>query len=99
MIDEKKQKKQLSAISNFRNKNEKASWMRKKRNLETLVEEISLLEDDLRAITQQKQEIIDKINVIRDEMIVECIHPLDYLVHHGTYVICRFCETKLRMVE
>ena len=99
MVDEKKQKKQLSAISNFRNKNEKASWMRKKRNLETLVEELTPLEEELRTITQTKEEIIDKINAIRDEMIVECIHPLDYLVHHGTHVVCRFCETKLRMVE
>lgn len=99
MVDEKKQKKQLSAVSNFRNKNEKASWMRKKRNLETLVEELSPLEVEFRSVAQLKEEIIDKINEIRDEMVVECIHPLDYLVHHGTFITCRFCETKLRMVE
>lgn len=98
-MESKNRRKQLSIISNFRNKNEKASWMRKKRNLESLVKDLEPIEEELRDIMQRKNVIMDKINEIRDDMIVECIHPLDYLIHNGDHVICRFCESKLRLVE
>jgi hypothetical protein len=88
----------MTAVSNFRNKNEKASWMRKKRNLEALVDELAPVEETLRELNMKKDTVLDKIEAIRLGMVKECIHPIDYLVHYETYIICRFCESKLRMV-
>jgi len=95
MIDKKKEKKDFAAISNFRDKNEKASWLRKKKNLETLVEDLEPVEDEIRKLTAVKMDIIDQLNEIRKTMIVDCIHPQDYLVHYEKYVKCRFCESNI----
>jgi len=98
-MEQKLEKKQLTFISNFRNKNEKASWLRKKRNLEALVKDLDPIQQQILELNYQKNKIVDDITAIRNEMVKECIHPIDYLVHHGTYVMCRFCETKLRLVS
>ncbi len=98
-MEQKLKKKQLTFISNFRNKNEKTSWLRKKRNLEALVKDLDPIQQQILELNYQKTKIVDDITAIRNEMVKECIHPIDYLVHHGTYVMCRFCETKLRLVS
>lgn len=95
MTDQKQIKKDFDAIWNFRDKNEKASWVRKKKNLENLVEQLEPIEEQLRLLNAQKLQILDDINEIRKTMIVDCVHPKDYLVHYGTYVKCRFCEYKI----
>lgn len=95
MIDTKKIKKDFEAIWNFRDKNEKASWVRKKKNLETLVAKLEPIEEQLRKLNADKSLILDEINDIRKTMVIDCIHPKDYLVHYDTYVKCRFCEYKI----
>lgn len=95
MIDKKKQKRDFAAIANFRDKNEKASWLRKKKNLEALVSKLEPIEDDLRRLNSTKMTIIDEIDEIRKTMVVDCVHPQDYLVHYQKYVKCRFCESSI----
>ncbi len=94
-VDSKTEKRDFAAVSNFRDKNEKASWIRKKKNLESLVSDITPIEDSILRLTTEKNKIMDEINEIRKTMVVDCIHPQDYLVHYGTYIKCRFCETKV----
>lgn len=94
-IDAKKQKKDFVTISNFRDKNEKASWLRKKANLESIVDKLEPIEDEIRKLQQIKMDMIDELQEIRKTMIVDCIHPQDYLVHYGKFVKCRFCETNI----
>lgn len=94
-IDKKTEKRDFAAVANFRDKNEKASWLRKKKNLETLVSDIAPIETEIMRLTAQKTSIMDEINEIRKTMIVDCIHPQDYLIHYGVYIKCRFCETKV----
>ena len=95
IVDTKKQKKDFAAIANFRDKNEKASWLRKKKNLETIVETTEPVEDDIRKLQSIKMHLVDEIQEIRKTMISDCIHPQDYLVHYGKYVKCRFCESNI----
>jgi len=45
-IDKKTEKRDFAAVANFRDKNEKASWLRKKKNLETLVSDIAPIETE-----------------------------------------------------
>lgn len=131
---QKKHQRQMVKVSNFRNKNEKASFMRKKKNLELLVDELNpidqrileleteqknLLEDfenlkneliemteNIKGVANEIEELIlskepieDKILNIRTEMIKDCIHPIDHLIHNGDSITCRFCETRLRLVQ
>lgn len=91
----KNHKRDFAAIANFRDKNEKASWLRKKKNLEALVESLEPIELELLRLNQQKMDITDKIQAIRKTMVTDCIHPQDYLVHYGKYVKCRFCESNI----
>lgn len=95
MIDKKKEKKDFAAIANFRDKNEKASWLRKKANLEAIVEEIEPIEEQIRSLQTTKMKLMDELQEIRKNMIADCIHPQDYLVHYGKYVKCRFCESNI----
>lgn len=98
MIDklkEKTQKKDFTIVANFRDKNEKASWLRKKKNLEALVVNLEPTELEILRLEKTKMHIIDEIDEIRKSMLVDCIHPQDYLVHYGTYIRCRFCESKI----
>lgn len=95
MIDKKKEKKDFAAIANFRDKNEKASWLRKKSNLESIVEQIEPIEEQIRALQKAKMDLIDEVQEIRKSMVADCIHPQDYLVHYGKYVKCRFCESNI----
>ena len=95
MTDKKKQKRDFAAIANFRDKNEKASWLRKKKNLEALVTKLEPIEDDLRRLNTAKMDIMDEISDIRKTMVVDCVHPQDYLVHYTKYVKCRFCESNI----
>lgn len=91
----KKHKKDFSTIANFRDKNEKASWIRKKKNLEALVAELEPIEMQLLKLNTQKSDIMDEVNKIRRTMVVDCIHPQDYLVHYEKYIKCRFCECNI----
>lgn len=95
MIDKKQEKKDFAAIANFRDKNEKASWLRKKKNLEALVVKLEPIEEELRRVNAAKMEIFDEIMDIRKTMIVDCIHPQDYLIHYQKYIKCRFCESNI----
>ena len=92
-------KKELNRVANFRDKNEKASWIRKKKNLEALALELDPIEHKILELTHEKMILIDSINEIRKIMIADCVHPSDYLIHYDTYIQCRFCETKLVLVD
>ncbi len=89
------QKKQLDAVANHRNKNEKLSFTRKIKKLEELVETIKPIEDQILELFLKKQPILDEITVMRNEMAKECTHPADYLVHKGDHIICKFCDSKI----
>ena len=64
-IDKKTEKRDFAAVANFRDKNEKASWLRKKKNLEALVSDIAPIETEIMRLTAQKTSIMDEINEIR----------------------------------
>lgn len=99
IMNEKKIKKDFSTISNFRDKNEKASWMRKKKALELLVESLAPIEEQIMKLSYEKQDIMDQVDKVRKTMIKDCIHPQDYLVHYGNYVKCRFCENRINIKD
>lgn len=82
-------------ISNFANRSEKTSWNRKRDNIEKFIGEIQPLEEEILSLMAKKIPIADKIQVLRNEMVENCIHPLDHLVLKDTHIECKFCNKEI----
>lgn len=77
---------------------DKTSWLRKFDNLQTLVKQVNELADKMCELEEQKIPIIDQIADLRQQMVQECIHPIDQLVQHEDYTICKFCEKRINIL-
>lgn len=71
------------------------SWDSEVKVLETLVEKANELSDNLLLLREAQLLKIEEIMQLREVMVKDCIHPADHLVHFGTHIRCKFCETKL----
>lgn len=85
----------LESVSNYPDRSDKTSWQRKMANLEKLVAELNPIEDILLDFNSRKQDIVDKIVILRKEMIENCLHPYDMLVLKEDHVECKFCNRKI----
>lgn len=95
IAEKDKQERDLKNVANIKDKNEKLSWTRRQKKIEEMVIEMQPIEDQILALTAQRQEVLDKIQVLRKQMVKECIHPKNSLVHKETYIECKFCNAKL----
>ena len=95
IVDKDKQERDLKNVANIKDKNEKLSWTRRQKKIEEMVIEMQPIEEQILALTAQRQEVLDKIQVLRKQMVKECIHPKNSLVHKETYIECKFCNAKL----
>lgn len=99
-ISEEQSQKEINKIATFRDKNERLAWKRKKEKLENLVKELEPIDDKiLKIILEEKYPIQDKIAELRAELVQDCVHPKDHLVHYGNHVVCKFCEAKIAVVR
>lgn len=87
--------KHIAAVAAHHGKNEKLAWKRKQKKMGVYIENISVFELKILELIKEKQPILDDIAALRLEMVKECIHPKDNLVHMGTYLICKFCNNKI----
>lgn len=94
-LDEKTIEAQLVAVVKSKSKNDKLAWMRKYNKLQTYARELKPLEDKALEIFKEKQPILDKISALRVEMIKECVHPREALIHNGNHIVCKFCDARL----
>jgi ribosomal protein L16 Arg81 hydroxylase len=97
MLDEDEVAKEIKQVSAHADKNQRLAWRRKKARIDTLIERIQPLQDKKLEIILQMQPIMDEIEAVRQEMVKECIHPKDHLVHKGTHIECKFCKSKLKV--
>jgi hypothetical protein len=95
IAEKDKQERDLKNVANIKDKNEKLSWTRRQKKIEEMVIEMQPIEDQILVLTTQRQEVLDKIQVLRKQMVKECIHPKNSLVHKETYIECKFCNAKL----
>lgn len=87
--------KHIAAVASHPGKNEKLAWKRKVKKMDDLIEKVGEVEKEIMALVLKKQPTLDEIAVLRAEMVKECIHPKDHLVHLDTYLICKFCNSKI----
>jgi hypothetical protein len=77
---------------------DKTSWLRKYENLQTLINQVNVLAEQIAEIEASKEPIIDQINDLRQQMVHECIHPIDHLVDHEGVTLCKFCEKRIAVL-
>jgi hypothetical protein len=97
-LSEEQIQKDLNAISTTKNKNERLSWKRKYDKMqEVIANEIKPLEDSILTILEKKMQAADRLEDLRKQMVKECVHPKNSLVHRGDHVECKFCNVKLSL--
>lgn len=95
--DETTHRRVREEISNTANRSEKTSWNRKMDNMVKLLAALRPLEDQIIELHAKKIPLFDEIQILRIQMVNECIHPFEYLVVAATCVTCKFCEKKLSL--
>jgi len=99
--DQAKIRRILELVANHASRPEKTSWGRKRDNMEAMVRQLRPLEDKILEIYASMIPIKDDIEILRQEMVKDCIHPFDLLKFKiddegHDYVDCKFCEAKMR---
>ena len=97
LLDEDAANKEISEVSKHADKNQRLAWRRKKKRIEDLIERLQPLQEKKLELILEMQPTLDEIEDVRQEMVKECIHPADYLVHKGTHIECKFCRSKIRV--
>lgn len=87
--------KHIQAVSSHHGKNAKLAWNRKIKKMDGLIADVRVLQEQILELTRKQQPTLDDIAVLRAEMIKECVHPKDHLVHLDTYLVCKFCDRKI----
>ena len=92
-------RRQLEAVANNSSRSEKTSWNRKMNNMVKLLALLRPIEDKILELYAQKEPIFDEIQVLREVMVRECVHPYEYLIHKGNHLVCKFCNKKIGLVN
>ena len=90
----------IEKVVNAKPKNERIAFARKVKKMQELVETLEPIEERLMEIlVNEKYPIMDQIQLLRVQMVKECVHPKDHLifVSHATdeYIECKFCNARL----
>lgn len=93
-------RKKLEKVANNFTRSEKTSWNRKLNKMQKLIDEkLNPIEDQILELQSQKEAIFDEIQVLRNVMVLECVHPYDYLSVKDDYILCKFCYKKIGEVS
>lgn len=96
------ERREREAISNHATRSEKVSWERQFGNMQKILEdELQPLENQILDLIVKKNEVFDRIVLLRDELIVNCIHPFEHLAPLANTAAgqrqyeCKFCGKRV----
>jgi len=95
--DQAADRRLLEKVANNANRSEKTSWNRKMKNMVELLTELRPIEDEILELTTAKHEVFDRIQVLRNVMVKECIHPFEQLILKETHAECKFCNKRISL--
>ena len=95
--EQAEERRLLEAVANNANRSEKTSWNRKMKNMVELLTELRPIEEQIIELTASKHEVFDRIQVLRNVMVKECIHPYEQLLRKDNHVVCKFCNKKISL--
>lgn len=78
-------------------KNQKLTFERRFNKLHGLLKELEPINKKIAELMSEKFPLEESIDETRLQMVRECIHPENQLVHHGSYIKCKFCNVILRL--
>jgi len=93
--EELKEQKTFKHITDSSTRSEKVSWNRKLKKMEGYLDKLRPIEDKILELHALKVDIFDEIQILRNVMIKECIHPKSYLVQKDDHIECKFCNKKI----
>lgn len=94
--EQEQQRKLFETISNTANRSEKTSWNRKMDNMVKLLAKLQPIEQQIIELQAQKMPVFDEVQILRELMVAECIHPYQYLVAiDDKTALCKFCNCKI----
>lgn len=96
-VDETTQRHLKEVISNNANRSEKTSWNRKMDNMVKLLADLRPIEEQILVLIEKKTPIFDEIQLLRKEMVKDCVHPYEYVLVLSDHAVCKFCERKLSL--
>jgi len=94
-VDQARIRQLLESIANNADRSEKTSWNRKMDNMIKLIAKLRPLEEKIIELEEQKLPIIDDVNLLRQVMVKECVHPFDHLTYFENHVRCKFCDRRI----
>lgn len=89
----------IKDVANHASKSDRAAWMRRVKRLDDLIKQLEPVEDKLLELLHTREKLTQQLNEVREDLVANCIHPEEHLVSHNGYVVCKYCERKLRAVE
>lgn len=54
---------------------------------------------EYKPVIDERQQVLDHIDQMRDKMVAECIHPTDSISWGKDGYVCKFCNAKLNLVN
>lgn len=92
------ERREREAITNHATRSEKVSWERQYTNLQKiLTDELQPVEAKILDCIVEKNKIFDRIVVLRDELVLNCIHPYELVAQDGDGEYhCKFCNKRLK---
>ena len=98
-VEQERQRRVFESIANFSDRSEKTSWNRKMDNMVKLLAKLRPIEEKILDLQAQKMPIFDDVQILRETMVKECVHPYQHLVLKDDHVLCKFCNKRIRIPD
>lgn len=96
MISKEQFEQDFAVILKASDKNSRLAWARKNKKLTEIIEKkLQPLEEEHLKIKALMKPYLQEIEELRYIMVKDCPHLEEYLIHHGKYILCKFCDTKI----
>lgn len=95
MFSKEQLEQDFQIVAKCSDKNERLAWGRKRKKMDEIVKKLQPLEDAILEIVKKKEPILEELRELRELMTRECVHLEEFLVHHGGYILCKFCDARL----
>ncbi len=96
---EERERRIKEAIANASTRSEKTSWNRKMDNMVKLLAKLRPIEEQVLELQSLKMPIFDEVQILREVMVKECVHPYQHLVLKDDHVLCKFCNKRIRIPD
>lgn len=90
-------RQEMEQVANVAMRGEKTAFSRKLKNMTSLIKKLQPIEQQIITLTAKKMPIMDRVAVLRQDMVDSCVHPIDHLVHKGDWLECKFCNRKIQI--